>query len=118
MLFRSQKDDVIWMVHPLKGIYKLIRLANNSWTFNQIDLLYGPYQKENILQTRTLKITGISGNNCTLTATGSSLYTFTPNHVGSLMLIRDGTTYNYLKITGFTNSTTVSATSQKTIDSS
>jgi hypothetical protein len=112
-----QKDDVIWMVHPLKGFYKLIRFNNSSWTFSQIDLLYGPYQKENILQTRTLKISGISGNNCTLTATGSNLYTFTANHVGSLMLMRDGTSYNYLKITGFTNSTTVSATSQKTIDS-
>jgi hypothetical protein len=112
-----QKDDVIWMIHPLKGIFKLIRFANNNWTFNQIDLLYGPYQKENTLQTRTLKISSISGNDCTLTATGSSLYTFTANHVGSLMLIRDGTSYNYLKITGFTNSTTVSATSQKTIDS-
>lgn len=113
-----QKDDVIWMIHPLKGIYKLIRLANNNWTFSQIDLLYGPYQKENIISSKTCAINnhGAVGTTGTLTASGHT--PFTANHVGSLWLMRDGTSYAYLKITGFTSSTSVSYISQNVITTS
>lgn len=113
-----QKDDVIWMIHPLKGIYKLIRLANNNWTFSQIDLLYGPYQKENIISSKTCAINnhGAVGTTGTLTASGHT--PFTANHVGSLWLMRDGTSYAYLKITGFTSSTSVSYISQSVIATS
>lgn len=113
-----QKDDVIWMIHPLKGIYKLIRLANNNWTFSQIDLLYGPYQKENIISSKTCAINnhGAVGTTGTLTASGHA--PFTANHVGSLWLMRDGTSYAYLKITGFTSSTSVSYISQSVITTS
>lgn len=113
-----QKDDVIWMIHPLKGIYKLIRLANNNWTFSQIDLLYGPYQKENIISSKTCAINnhGAVGTTGTLTASGHT--PFTANHVGSLWLMRDGTSYAYLKITGFTSSTSVSYISQSVITTS
>ena len=113
-----QKDDVIWMIHPLKGIYKLTRFANNSWTFNQIDLLYGPYQKENIVSSKTCAINnhGAVGTTGTLTASGHT--PFTANHVGSLWLMRDGTSYAYLKITSFTSSTSVSYISQSIIATS
>ena len=110
-----QKDDVIWMVHPLKGFYKLIRFNNSSWTFSQIDLIAGPYQKENILQTRTVAIShhGAIGTTGTMTASGHT--PFTANHVGSLWLVRDGVNYAYLKITSFTSSTSVGYTSQSAI---
>ncbi len=103
------------MIHPLKGIYKLTRFANNSWTFNQIDLLYGPYQKENIISSKTCAISthGAIGTTGTLTASGHT--PFTANHVGSLWLMRDGTNYAYLKITAFASSTSVSYVSQNII---
>lgn len=113
-----QKDDVIWMVHPLKGFYKLIRFSNSDWTFNQIDLLYGPYQKENILQTRTVAINNHGAVGTTGTMTASGFTPFTANHVGSLWLIRDGTAYAYLKITSFNSSTSVGYTSQSSIATS
>lgn len=113
-----QKDDVIWMIHPLKGIYKLIRFSNSDWTFNQIDLLYGPYQKENILQTRTVAINNHGAVGTTGTMTASGFTPFTANHVGSLWLIRDGTAYAYLKITSFNSSTSVGYTSQSSIATS
>jgi hypothetical protein len=113
-----QKDDVIWMVHPLKGIYKLIRFSNNDWSFNQIDLLYGPYQKENVIQAKTVSINnhGAVGTTGTMTASGHT--PFTANHVGSLWLVKDGTAYAYLKITSFTSSTSVGYTSQSSIPTS
>jgi hypothetical protein len=110
-----QKDDVIWLVHPLKGFFKLIRFNNSSWTFSQIDLLNGPYQKENILQTRTVAINHHGAVGTTGTMTASGFTPFTANHVGSLWLVRDGTAYSYLKITAFTSSTSVGYTSQSAI---
>lgn len=112
-----QKDDVIWLVHPLKGFYKLIRFSNSDWTFSQIDLIAGPYQKENILQTRTVAINnhGPVGTTGTMTASGHT--PFTANHVGSLWLVRDGVYYAYLKITAFNSSTSVNYIAQKEISS-
>lgn len=113
-----QKDDIVYILHPLKGFFKLIRLANNSWTFATVDLQFGPFQKENTFQTQTCAINnhGSVGTTGTLTASGHA--PFTANHVGSLWLMRDGTSYAYLKITGFTNSTTVSYISQSVIATS
>lgn len=114
----TQKDDIVYIIHPLKGFFKLTRLANNSWTFVSVDLQKGPFQKENTLQTRTVSINnhGPVGTTGTMTASGHT--PFTANHVGSLWLIRDGTDYAYLKITAFTNSTTVSYISQNIIATS
>ena len=113
-----QKDDIVYLLHPLKGYFKLIRLANNNWTFASVDLQFGPFQKENILQTQTCSINnhGPVGTTGTLTASGHT--PFTANHVGSLWLMRDGTSYAYLKITAFTSSTSVSYISQNTIANS
>lgn len=113
-----QKDDIVYFIHPLKGIYKLTRLANNSWTFVNADIVNGPFQKENTLQTKLCAINnhGPAGTTGTLTASGHT--PFTANHVGSLWLVRDGTYYAYLKITAFTSSTSVSYVAQKEISSS
>lgn len=114
----TQKDDIVYLLHPLKGWFKLVRLANNSWTFTAVDILRGPFQKENTLQTQTCAINnhGPVGTTGTLTSSGHS--PFTANHVGSLWLVRDGTAYAYLKITAFTSSTSVSYISQSEIASS
>ena len=113
-----QKDDIVYILHPLKGFFKLIRLANNSWTFASVDLQLGPFQKENTFQTRLCAINnhGPVGTTGTLTASGHT--PFTANHIGSLWLMRDGTSYAYLKITAFTSSTSVNYISQSVIATS
>jgi hypothetical protein len=110
-----QKDDIVYILHSLKGFFKLIRIANNNWTFASVDLQFGPFQKENIFQTRTCSINHHGGIGTTGTLTASGHAPFTTNHVGSLWLIKDGTNYVYLKITAFTSSTSVSYISQNTI---
>lgn len=110
-----QKDDIVYILHPLKGFFKLTRIANNNWTFASVDLQLGPFQKENTFQTRTCAINnhGAVGTTGTLTASGHT--PFTADMVGSLWLIRDGNYYAYLKITAFTSSTSVSYVAQKEI---
>lgn len=112
-----QKDDIVYLLHPLKGFFKLNRIANNNWTYASVDLQCGPFQKENTFQTRLCAINnhGPVGTTGTLTASGHA--PFTANHVGSLWLVRDGTNYAYLKITAFTSSTSVSYVAQKEISS-
>jgi hypothetical protein len=110
-----QKDDIIYVLHPLKGFFKLIRIANNNWTFASVDLQFGPFQKENIFQTKTCSINNHGGIGTTGTLTASGHTPFTANHVGSLWLVKDSTNYAYLKITAFTSSTSVSYISQNTI---
>lgn len=112
-----QKDDIVYLLHPLKGFFKLIRIANNNWTFASVDLQCGPFQKENIFQTRLCAINnhGPAGTTGTLTASGHA--PFTSNHIGSLWLVRDGTYYAYLKITAVASSTSASYVAQKEISS-
>lgn len=110
-----QKDDVIYLTHPLRGVFKLIRLANNNWTFNAVNFIQGPFVDENIISTRTVSINNHGPIGTTGTMTASGFTPFTTNHIGSLWLVRDGTDYAYLKITSFNNSASVGYTSQSVI---
>jgi hypothetical protein len=114
-----QKDDVIYMIHPLRGIFKLIRLANNNWTFGAANLLFGPYVDENVVSTNLVTITGTytKGGTTTLTASGGHT-PFLTTHVGGLWKVREGNDIAYLKITGFTSSTVVTCTNQEAIPAS
>lgn len=114
-----QKDDVIYFTHPIRGIYKMIRIANNNWTIVALNLLKGPYMDENIVTTNSVTITGTytKGGTSTLTATGGHT-PFTSNHVGGLWRVRSGTEFAYLKITGFTSSTVVTCTNQEAVPAS
>lgn len=111
-----QKDDVVYLLHPLRGLFKLIRLANNNWTFSTVDLLKGPHKIENIISTNSVTITGTytKGGTTTLTATGGHT-PFTANHVGGLWKVREGTDYAFLKITNFISSTVVTCVNQEAV---
>lgn len=111
-----QKDDIIYILHPLRGLFKLTRLSNTNWTFAAVNLLDGPYRIENIVSTNLVTITGTyaKGGTTTLTATGGHT-PFTANHVGGLWRVREGIDYAYLKITGFTSSTVVTCINQEAV---
>jgi predicted Fe-S protein YdhL (DUF1289 family) len=110
-----QKDDVLYLTHPLRGVFKLIRLSNNNWTFNPVNFIQGPFVNENIVSTNLVAINNHGAIGTTGTITASGFAPFTANHVGSLWLVRDGTEYAYLKITAFTSSTSVNYISQSVI---
>jgi len=110
-----QKDDVIYLTHPLRGVFKLIRLGNSNWTFNPVNFIQGPFVNENIVSTNTVSINNHGAIGTTGTITSAGFSPFTPNHVGSLWLVRDGTEYAYLKITAYISPTSVSYISQSVI---
>lgn len=111
----AQKDDIMYMVHPLHHPQKLSRIANANWTIADMDNKYGPVLERAEGEARTLTASGTSGS-VTITA---STDIFEAGHVGSLWELRDtsGTvgTRGYFRITGYTNPTTVTATVQKTL---
>ena len=73
-----QINDLMYIAHPNYPLYKLTRLADDSWSFAEVDWKWPPLQDENI---KNIYITpsGTSGN-ITLT---SSATIFDPNDVGS-----------------------------------
>jgi hypothetical protein len=116
-----QDSDVMYFVHPNHPIYKLTRLATNSFNFSELTLLKGPFVAENIVSTDLVALTGGSpwgeGDSGTLTASGGHT-PFTSDHVGGLWKIRSGTDIAFLKITAFTSSTIVTVEFQAAIPAS
>lgn len=115
-----QKDDVVYIIHPSKGWFKLTRLANDNWTYSAVDFLYGPFMDENIVSVNVIKVQGAAytkGSSLTMTASGGHT-PFTANHVGSVWRLRSGTDFAYVKVTAFTSSTVLTVTAQKDISAS
>lgn len=101
----TQSADVLYIVHPNYEPRKLTRTGHTSWTLSTISFLDGPYLPEN---TTTLAISpSATTGSITLSATAA---VFSSTDVGRLIRIRHGSTWGYATITGFTSSTSVSAT--------
>lgn len=111
-----QKDDVMYLLHPLRGVFKLVRISNENWTFNLLDFFRGPFQKENTNTSLTCAINNHGGVGTTGLLT-TNFAIFNANYVNSLWLIKDGTNYAYLKITGYNSPTSVNYISQSIIQS-
>lgn len=115
-----QDSDVMYMAHPNHAVQKLIRVASNSFTLNDVDFLKGPFVDVNTVTANVVTITAGSwakGDSGTLTASGGHT-PFTSDHVGGLWKVVDGSDIAFLKITGFTSSTVVSVTFQGSIPAS
>ena len=104
----AQSADVMYLTHNSHAPRKLTRAGNTNWTLAAADLSYGPMQDENI-STTTLTASARTGSSCTLTASAD---TFVSTDVGRLVKIHDG----WVKITAFTNATTVVGTVQDNLD--
>jgi len=97
----TQSADVMYIVHESLPVQKLSRLGHTSWTLATVDFKNGPYLDKNTSST-TMTPSGTSGSITITSSTG----TFVSTDVGRLVRIGDG----HAKITGFSSTTSVSAT--------
>lgn len=99
----ANKADVMYIVHPSYTPQKLVRTSATSFTISNVPFVRGPFLDVNIT---TTTITPSSATGATTLT--SSVALFQSGHVGSLWRIKNGV----VKITGYTNSTTVTGTVQ------
>jgi len=100
-----QSADTLYLVHPKYPPYKLQRFSDGSFAFNQVTFVDGPYLGINTTTT-TLALSATSGS-VTVTA---SVGLFAATDVGRLIRFQGTTTWGYLTITAFTDSTHVTVT--------
>lgn len=100
----AQSADVMYITHPDYAPRKLTRTGHTSWTLSVVNFLRGPFMDDNVTST-TITPSADAGAGITLTASTSI---FTADHVGSSWKIKDG----WVKITGYTSGTVVTATVQ------
>ncbi len=114
----AQSADTLYIVHPSYAPRKLTRSSHTSWTLSTVDFLDGPYFDENlttpnsVASTITITPSAATGNGITLTAS-SSLWVSTD--VGRLVRMKQGTTWGWAKIVGYTSATVVTADVKSTL---
>ena len=97
----AQSADVMYITHPSHQTRTLSRTGHTSWSLDVVNFTNGPFLDTNI-STTTLTASGTSGS-VTITASAN---VFVSTDVGRQVRIGGG----YSAITGFTNATTVTAT--------
>lgn len=105
----AQTGDIMYLTHPDHPVQKLTRLASDSWTLAEVDMVGGAFLDTNATAT-TMTSSAATGS---VTITASASY-FAAGHVGSLLRIGSG----YVKITAFTSATSVTATVINTVPTS
>jgi hypothetical protein len=107
----TQSADVLYLVHPIYAPRKLSRTAHTSWTLSVIDFIDGPYLNINTTST-TLTPSATTGAGITITASAAL---FASTDVGRLIRLKHVSTWGYVKITAFTDSTHVTADIKSTL---
>lgn len=106
----TQSADIIYLVHPEYAPRKLTRTGHTSWTLTAINFLDGPYLSTNTTST-SLTPSAATGTGITLTASSivgiNDGLGFLTTDVGRLIRIKEGSTWGYVKITGYTSTTVV-----------
>ena len=101
----NQLNDWTYFVHPSVHPYKLVRLADDEWTFEPVDWTYPPFGDENVT-TATLAVSATTGAGVTLTASAD---TFDALHVGAFFALshrRENANINHnLDLTDSTSAT-------------
>mgnify|MGYP003331445713 FL=1 len=114
----TQSADTLFILHPDFPPQKLVRNSALSWTLSNIAFLDGPYDTTNTTST-TLTPGAATGTGVTLTAsavTGINNDTgFQSTDVGRFIRLREGSTWGYVLITGFTSTTVVTVTVVNTL---
>ena len=113
-----QSADVLYILHPDHPPRKLVRVSALSWTLSDLSLTDGPYDIMNTTAT-TLTPSAATGAGVTLTAsaiTGINNNTgFQATDVGRLIRLQEGSTWGYVIITAWTNTTVVTVTVLSTL---
>lgn len=97
----AQSADVMYVCHKNYPVKKLSRTGHTAWTLTNVNFTKGPYLAENLTAT-TITPSALTGS-ITLT---SSTAIFAATDVDRLIKLNSG----HAKITSFTNTTTVVAT--------
>lgn len=110
----TQSADVLYITHPTYAPRKLTRTGHTSWTLTEITFLDGPYLNTNSTTT-TLTPSATTG---TITVTASSVVGinngegFKVTDIGRLIRMKNAAVWGYMRITGFTSTTVVTASVQ------
>ena len=110
----AQDADLLYLVHPDHVPRQLTRTSATAFSIADAAFVGGPFLDDNIDTGKTLTASATTG---TITVTASGHTPFTSDHVGSFWKI-GGTvsgTQGYVKVTAFTNTTTVTATVEETL---
>lgn len=117
-----QNKDIIYMVHPDYPIQKLSRFGPDDWTFEEVDILGGPFLDTNSDTARQLTPSATTGS-ITVTASGfpAGEEPFQAAHVGSYWLIggtvgTDPAIQGYVIVTAYNSPTSVNADVIETLD--
>ena len=81
----TQSADVVFIAHPNHAVRKLSRLADTSWTLEELDFKFPPLLDEET--DKTFSITGSSTKGSIITITANNNQ-FTTDHIGSRFLIK------------------------------
>lgn len=114
----TQSADTLYIFHPDFPPQQLVRVSATSWTLSDIIFTDGPYDSENTTAT-TLTPSAATGSGVTLTASATTGINggdgFKTTDVGRLIRIKEGSTWGYVEITGWTSTTVVTVTVLSTL---
>lgn len=114
----TQSADILYIVHPEYEPRKLTRTSHTAWTLTVIDFSDGPYFTSNTTPT-TLTPSAATGTGITITASSTTGINdnqgFLSTDVGRFIRLKEGSTWGWVIITGFTSSTQVTADVQATL---
>ncbi len=100
-----QSYDRLYVFHKDYQTRVITRTSDTAWTINTLTFIDGPFLP---LNTTTTTITpSVTTGSGTLTASAAL---FSANDVGRQVRIKNGATYGWVTITGYTSSTVVSMT--------
>lgn len=110
----TQSADTLYITHPSYAPAKLQRIGATNWTLTTVSFLDGPYLSLNSTAT-TLTLSATTGS-VTVTASATTGINggagFRASDVGRCIRFLGGSTWGWLTVTAFTDTTHVTATVQ------
>lgn len=114
----TQSADTLYILHPDYPPQTLVRTSATAWTLSDITFTDGPYDSVNTTST-TLTPSAATGSGVTLTASAVTGINddqgFLSTDVGRLIRIKEGSTWGYVLVTGYTSTTVVTVTVLSTL---
>ena len=106
-----QSADVLFLAHPEHPPRQFVRgidsSGNITWTIEDYEYDDGPYLDENTNEDFKLAPSNASGDNRTITASGTGHEPFSATDVGRYIRIFGGSEWGYARVISFTSSTVV-----------
>lgn len=106
-----QSADILFIVHPDYAPKTFIRSLNDNGdlVFSLVDYEFenGPYQDVNTNETFKLAASNTTGENRTITASGTGFAPFSSSDVGRLIRLKVNDSWGWAKIISFTSPTVV-----------